>query len=139
MAPPLLSRLGKVCMIDALFNESGYLAAKKSLDAIALRQEAIASNLANLETPGYRRIDLAPSFQAELERACSSGDTQQLATLKPTLAVDASAVPNSQDGNSVNFENEMLQMNQNVTAHALETQLVSHQLMRLKLAISGKP
>ena len=139
MAPPLLSRLVKVCMIDALFNDSCYLAAKKSLDAIALRQEAFASNLANLETPGYRRIDLAPSFQAELERACSSGDAQQLADLKPALAIDTTAVPNSKDGNSVDFENEMLQMNQNTTAHALETQLVSYSLMHLRMAITGKP
>lgn len=138
MALPLLSRLGKVCMIDALFNGSGYLAAKKSLDAIALRQQAIASNIANLETPGYRRVDLAPSFKAELERACATRDPEQLAGLKPALAVDPNAVPNSKDGNTVNFENEMMQMNQNTVAHSLETQLVSGALMRLRLAITGK-
>ena len=38
-------------MIDALFSQSNYLAAKKMLDASVLRHEAIASNLANLETP----------------------------------------------------------------------------------------
>ena len=42
-------------MIDALFNDPTYLAGKKMLDAIALRQEAIAANIANLETPGYIR------------------------------------------------------------------------------------
>ena len=125
-------------MIDALFNDSGYLAAKKSLDVIALRQEAISNNLANLETPGYRRVDVASSFQNELQRACASGDAQRIAELKPSLAIDTNAVPNSKDGNTVNFENEMLQMNQNTTAHALETQLVSHQLMRMRLAITGK-
>ncbi|HLP76564.1 MAG TPA: flagellar basal body rod protein FlgB [Candidatus Paceibacterota bacterium] len=125
-------------MIDALFNQSGYLAAKKSLDAIALRQQAIASNIANLETPGYRRVDLSQSFKAELERACSAGDAQQLAGLKPQLAIDTTAVPNSKDGNTVNFENEMMQLNQNTTAHALETQLVSGALMKLRMAITGK-
>ncbi len=125
-------------MIDALFNQSGYLAAKKSLDAIALRQQAIASNIANLETPGYQRVDLAPSFKTELERACAAGDSQQLAGLQPTLAVDTNAVASSKDGNTVNFENEMMQMNQNTVAHALETQLVSGTLMRLRMAITGK-
>jgi flagellar basal-body rod protein FlgB len=43
-------------MIEALFNQTGYLAAKKTLDAVALRQEAIANNIANLETPGYKRF-----------------------------------------------------------------------------------
>jgi flagellar basal-body rod protein FlgB len=125
-------------MIDALFNSSGYLAAKKSLDGVVLRQEAIASNIANLETPGYRRVDLAPSFKAELARACAGGDARDLAGLAPTLGVDATAVPNSKDGNTVNFEHEMLQLNQNSVEHALQTQLISGRLMRLKLAISGK-
>jgi flagellar basal-body rod protein FlgB len=125
-------------MIDALFNDPNYLAGKKTLDAIALRQEAIASNIANLETPGYHRVDLAPSFKAELERACASGDAQQIDALKPTLAPDPNAVPNSRDGNTVNLENEMMQLNQNTLAHSVESQLLSYSLLKLQLAITGK-
>lgn len=125
-------------MIDALFNDPNYLAGKKTLDAIALRQEAIASNIANLETPGYRRVDLAPSFKTELERACATGDAQQIAALKPAIITDASAVPTSRDGNTVNLEGEMMRLNQNMLAHAVETQLVSSRLTKLRLAITGK-
>jgi flagellar basal-body rod protein FlgB len=125
-------------MIDALFNSSGYLAAKKSLDAVALRREAIANNIANLETPGYRRVDLAPSFQAELAKACSTGDARQVAALKPTLAADPNAIPSSKDGNTVNLENEMLQLTQTTVEHALQAQLISGRLLKLKLAITGK-
>jgi flagellar basal-body rod protein FlgB len=125
-------------MIEALFNQPNYLAAKKSLDAVALRQEAIASNLANLETPGYKRVDLAPAFQNELERAVAAGDSQQIASLKPTLAADPTAAPSSRDGNTVHLESELMQMNQNAVTHALETQLVSGMLQRMRLAITGK-
>jgi flagellar basal-body rod protein FlgB len=125
-------------MINGLFNDPSYLAAKKTLDAVAVRQEAIASNIANLETPGYKRVDLAPSFRTELDRAVASGDPQQLASLKPSLAVDTNAVAMSQDGNTVNLENEMVQLNQNAMVHTLETQMVSTMLMRLKMAITGK-
>lgn len=125
-------------MINGLFNDPSYLAAKKTLDAVAVRQEAIASNIANLETPGYKRVDLAPSFRAELDRAVASGDPQQLASLKPSLAVDTNAVAMSQDGNTVSLENEMVQLNQNAMVHTLETQMVSTMLMRLKMAITGK-
>ena len=138
MAPPLLNSLGKLCMIDALFNNPNYMAAKKALDAVALRQDAIASNIANLETPGYRRVDVSPSFKSELARACSSGDPQQIASLHPTITADPNAVPNSRDGNTVNFEYEMMQLNQNMLAHALETQLVTNSILKLKLAITGK-
>jgi len=125
-------------MVEALFNQPNYLAAKKTLDAVALRQEAIASNIANLETPGYQRVDLAPSFQTELQRACAAGDAQQLASLTPTLAVDTTALPQGRDGNTVNLEQEMAQLNQNALLHTLETQLVSGNLARLRMAITGK-
>ena len=125
-------------MIEALFNQPNYLAAKQSLDAVVLREGAIANNIANLETPGYKRIDLAPSFETELARACGSGDPQQIAALKPTLAVDTTALPSSLDGNTVHLESEMLQLNQVSVNHALETQLVSCLLSRLDMAITGK-
>jgi flagellar basal-body rod protein FlgB len=125
-------------MIEALFNQPSYLAAKKTLDAVAVRQEAIANNIANLETPGYKRVDLAPDFRAELDRACASGDAKQIASLNPTLTTDTNAVANSRDGNTVSLENEMMQLNQNAMVHTLETQMVSTMLMRLKMAITGK-
>lgn len=125
-------------MIGTLFNQPGYLTAKKMLDAVELRQEAIANNIANLETPGYHRVDLAPAFQTQLERACASGDSGQIAGLKPTLAFDSSAVPGSRDGNTVHLENELMQLNQNSTTHAFETQVIGNMLSRMRLAITGK-
>ena len=125
-------------MIEGLFNQPCYVAAKKTLDAVAVRQEAIANNIANLETPGYKRVDLAPNFRAELDRACSSGDPNQIAALKPSLAVDQTAVANSPDGNTVSLENEMMQLSENTMTHTLETQMLSSMLMRLKMAITGK-
>ena len=125
-------------MVEALFNEPNYLAAKKTLDAVALRQEAIASNIANLETPGYKRLDLSASFQSELDRACATRDPRQIASLQPSLAPDPTALPNGRDGNTVSLEKEMAQLNQNSLAHSLETQLVSNMLLRLRMAITAK-
>jgi flagellar basal-body rod protein FlgB len=124
-------------MIDALFNQPDYLAAKKALDAVALRQEAIASNIANLETPGYKRLDLAASFNTELQRACAAHDPQQIAALKPAVEVDPDAVAVSPDGNTVSLEDELLKMNQNSLANTLETQLITMDLSRLRTAITG--
>ncbi len=125
-------------MIDALFNQPDYLAAKKQLDAIALRQDAIASNIANLETPGYKRLDVAPAFNSELERACAARDPEQIAALKPELAVDPNAAAVSPDGNTVNLESEMLEMNKNSLAGTLQTQLITTDFYRLRMAITGK-
>ena len=125
-------------MIDALFNQANYLATKKLLDATALRHEAIASNLANLETPRYRRLDVAPSFHTELQQALKSGSPDQLARLQPALAVDNSALASGRDGNTVQLETELLNLNQNTLEHTMETQLLTGQLQRLRLAITGR-
>lgn len=124
-------------MIDALFSQPSYVATKKMLDVTALRHDAIASNIANLETPGYKRIDVAPSFQNELEQAISSKDTSRIAAFTPQLTVDSSAVASTRDGNTVQLENELMNLSQNTLSHALETQLVSGSLARLQSAISG--
>ncbi len=124
-------------MIDALFNQPEYLAAKKALDAVTLRQQAIASNIANLETPGYKRLDVAASFNTELQRACAARDPQELAALQPKLEVDPNAVPVSPDGNTVSLEDELLKLNQNSLANTLETQLMSNNFYRLRMAITG--
>jgi flagellar basal-body rod protein FlgB len=124
-------------MIEALFNQPNYLAAKKTLDAVALRQEAINNNLANLETPGYKRVDLAPSFEKALEQASASGDAQSLSSLSPSLQVDTTVTAASKDGNTVQLEQELMRMNQNAMTHSLETQMVSGMLQKMRMAITG--
>jgi flagellar basal-body rod protein FlgB len=60
-----------------------------ALDAAALRQQAIASNVANVDTPGY--VPLAVSFEEQLEQArrtLQSGrplDMSELEGVRPAL------------------------------------------------------
>ena len=125
-------------MIDALFGNSNYIAAKKMLDVNVLRHEAIASNIANVETPNYKRLDVSASFESQLSHAVSSGDSAQVGGMQPYLSVDTTAASGRSDGNTVQLEDEMLKLNQNMVEHALETQLVSSSLIQMRLAITGK-
>ena len=126
-------------MIQTLFNQSNYVVTKKLLDSTVLRHQAIAGNLANVETPNYKRIDVAPSFQAELFNAVKANDPGQIASVQvPTLSVDPTAVASNRDGNSVNLEQEMLAMNENSLAHTLEAQLITGSMLKLRMAITGR-
>jgi len=125
-------------MITGLFSQPNYLAAKKLLDATVLRHEAIASNLANLETPNYKRLDVAPSFQSELKQALNGQNPGQIAEVQPVLEADRDAIASTRDGNTVQLETELTQLNKNFLAHALETQLVTGSLLKLRLAITGR-
>jgi flagellar basal-body rod protein FlgB len=126
-------------MIDGIFNQPNYVAAKRLLDAVAVRQQAIASNIANVETPGYKRLDIDPSFAQALHRAAGSRDVAQLNSLHPTIAVDSNAATSRRDGNSVTLEDELLQLNRNYLDHLLDQQMVSSSLLKLRMAITGKP
>jgi flagellar basal-body rod protein FlgB len=125
-------------MINELFSQPNYVGSKKLLDATVMRQQAIASNLANLEKPNYKRIDLDPGFRTELQRAVASKNVDQIRSLRPTLALDSKAVPNSKDGNTVKLEEELIQLSQNTLEHTLGTQLVTGNLLKLRLAITGR-
>ncbi len=125
-------------MIDALFSLPAYAASKKMLDATVLRQEAIASNLSNLETHNYKRIDVSPSFEAQLAQAVGNQDEAKISSLQPALAVDTTAISGRSDGNTVTLESEMLKLNQNTVEDALETQLIGSRLAMLRTAITGK-
>ena len=126
-------------MIDALFNQPSYEAASAALEMTAKRHEAIASNLANIETPGYKRIDISKSFESELKSAIGSGDLERLNGLRPSLEVDSSVPSTGANGNTVVLEDELLALNQNTLAHQLETQMVTGALLKLRLAITGRP
>ena len=45
-------------LLDNLYSQGNYLVSKKLLDATHLRHETLANNLANVETPGFKRRDL---------------------------------------------------------------------------------
>src|SRR5581483_280154 len=125
-------------MIDAVFSQPEYVATKKMLDVNLMRHEAIASNLANIETPGYKRLDVSGAFENQLQQAIGNNDSQSIMGLQPQLAVDTQAVASRGDGNTVQLESELLRLNQNTLENAVETQCVNFNLARLRMAITGK-
>lgn len=125
-------------MISALFGDSSYVSAKKMLDVTSLRQEAIASNLANIETPNYKRLDVSTSFETQLSQAVASGETSQISSMQPELAVDTQTVSGRSDGNNVELEDELLKLSQNTVEHAMETQMVNSMMTRMRMAVTGR-
>ena len=61
-------------ILDNLYSQENYLISKKLLEASHLRHEALANNLANVETPDLKERDLPESFSVELRRAVDRKD-----------------------------------------------------------------
>ena len=126
-------------MIEPLAGSDSYQIATKLLDAVSLRQEALAANIANAETPGYKRVDLAPTFFDELRASVARGDLAASgAGLQPAIAPDEHARSVRPDGNSVETEHELAEMNRNSIEHQFLTEIVTTNLRQLRMAISGK-
>ena len=126
-------------MIDPIFQSENYQLTRKMLDGVALRQEAIAANIANAETPGYRRLDLAPNFVEQLKSSMATGELARgKANVSATLVEDTHARALRPDGNNVEIEKELLEMNKNSVAHEYLTQIITSNIKQLKMAITGR-
>ena len=126
-------------MIDPIFQTDNYQLARKLLDVSALRQEAIATNVANVETPGFRRLDVSPDFATQLKARIAAGDfTATSSSLKPQLVEDPTARSVRPDGNTVEIEHELLAMNRNAVEYDYLSEVISGNLKQLKLAITGR-
>ena len=126
-------------MIDPIFQTDNYQLARKLLDAAVLRQEAIATNVANAETPGFRRLDLAPDFAEQLKARMTAGDFGKSSeTVRPHLIEDPNARSVRPDGSTVEIERELMQMNRNAVEYDYLSEIVSNNMKRLKLAITGR-
>jgi len=137
VAPPLLT---SAYVVDPVFQSQNYQLARKLLDASALRHEAIATNVANAETPGFRRLDVSPDFAVQLNAQLAAGDlfSQNAASLQPKLMEDPSARSVRPDGNTVEIESELLAMNRNAVEYQFLGEVISSNLKQLKMAISGR-
>lgn len=107
-------------------NRMGTLTSK-ALDFHAQRMLMINSNIANAETPGYKAVDMVP-FEARLQEAMRPaapmlrtdsrhlhGSADNLETVMPQAVT--SDEPGRVDGNNVNLDREMINMNQTSTMY----------------------
>ena len=79
------------------------LALATAMSGAAQRQNAIADNIANVDTPGYKRKDV--DFHSALRGAMASGDPA-LDGMSFSPAEDPSASPVRADGNTVDIDRE---------------------------------
>lgn len=130
-------------------NDKTMKALAASLNFRQMRQEVISSNIANADTPGYKakRVD----FEAALARALDVDGEMQMNTadpehfdvgnggfnnLEPEIYEDGNGVV-SEDGNTVDREQEMAKMVENKILYDAAVQLLNKKLGMLKYAVQS--
>ena len=126
-------------MVDPVFQSDNYVLARRLLDAAVVRQEAVAANIANAETPGYRRVDVSADFTTQLKAQLAAGQLKLAGdTLAPQVAADPHARSLRPDGNTVEIEHELLALNRNAVEHEFLAEIITQNIKQLKMAITGR-
>ncbi len=109
----------------------------KALDATAARHKAIANNIANVETPGYKRMFV--SFEDELRRALEENSNhrvrERLARLTPIQHIDWYS-PSRPDGNNVCIDAEIADLVRNAMKQKALGVLLEGKIAMLRSAIT---
>jgi flagellar basal-body rod protein FlgB len=125
-------------MIDEIIERENYTLAKKLLDVSHARHQALAGNLANAETPGYKRSDIKADFAKELQKLASSNDVQSISQFEAPIGVDLNSPSVRPDGNNVQLDTELLKMSENAMQFEFLAQYASNSLKRIETAITGR-
>jgi flagellar basal-body rod protein FlgB len=112
------------------------LALERAIEGAGKRHEALAANLANANTPGYKRLEV--EFHSALASAMSRGDESKnaLERLSFSPTQDKSAGVTRADGSTVDVDSESAMLAEN----ALEQQAavsVAHTRINILKAAMG--
>jgi flagellar basal-body rod protein FlgB len=123
-------------MIEQLFSSPNFQATKQLLDVAARRHEALATNIANVETPGYKRVDFPREFAHELASRIRAGEARSIEI--PKLVADLTTSSSRKDGNNVDVDKEMMALSKNAAEYDTLAEFVSGSIKQLRLAITGR-
>lgn len=111
----------------------------KAADASWIRNDALSNNIANADTPGYKRQDVA--FESELQKALSgvkySTMDDKVANLKtsqlePKTYTDYANFSYRLDGNNVDIETENVVLAKNQIKYEGLIQSITQEFQNLK-------
>lgn len=124
---------------------------QRTMDVSMIRQEVIANNIANADTPNFKRSDV--NFEAELKRALDSehnsnrlpaaltnekhipfSRTRDYRDVMPRRVLDYLSTSDN-NGNNVDTEQESMILLQNQLRYDLLARSVANQFSRINIAL----
>ena len=119
----------------------------RALQGLSARQTAIASNVANINTPNYKALTV--SFEGALAKAIAQKSPKLLVTtnsrhmqapvvsVEPVVSAEAGKTMRL-DGNSVDLEREMISLVETTIRYNALAEVVGGRFALLKRVITGR-
>ncbi|MCC6831570.1 MAG: flagellar basal body rod protein FlgB [Thermoleophilia bacterium] len=136
-----------------MFDDITTVTLTAAMRGASLRQTALAQNIANADTPGYKRVDvnfegaLADALEAdraEIARNRSAGQASSLGTHRRALDSVRTEVTRDTastirvDGSNVDPDNEMSELAANQLSYNTVTALLDARFSQMRAVIAGR-
>jgi flagellar basal-body rod protein FlgB len=136
-------------MFPGIFNSTSIPVLQEVVAFSQQRHELLASNIANMDTPGYKTRDLSTTaFQEELKQAIKTRDTQRTALPGEVVAnADAHDMHKVRDrlkhilyhdDSDVSMEHQVTELSKNQFMHNMAIAIMSSQFRMLETAITER-
>ncbi|MBC7254021.1 MAG: flagellar basal body rod protein FlgB [Actinobacteria bacterium] len=116
-----------------IFSDRVFLLLGKAMDAYSLRHRVAADNIANANTPGFKRSYVP--FESQLRELLDEGDEEGIAGLEPQVRVD-DMTQAREDGNNVDMEQEMAEMVKNSLRYSAAGSILRTRVSMYRYVIS---
>jgi flagellar basal-body rod protein FlgB len=118
-------------LIQGLYGKSNIM--EKSLNASLARNETISQNIANVDTPNYKRKDVA--FEQYFADSLNKANKNDVDDVQPTIVEDNSDNKMRIDGNNVDIDSEMSYLAKNTIKYNALVQLINNNFSKIKNVI----
>jgi flagellar basal-body rod protein FlgB len=133
---------------DSIIGKTVMPLLERCLDAYSMRHKAIANNIANVEVPGYNRVQV--QFEDKLRQALAEhppvlsttdpkhikSQSSEIEKIRPEVQVD-NTEPDVNGVNNVNIDQEMVDLAKNTLDYSTAASLIRNEFSRYRMVISG--
>ncbi len=107
----------------------------KFIDMNAQKSKVIANNIANVNTPGYKKLEV--NFQEELTKAVKSGNVDKIndVTAKVTFSDNPFIREN---GSNVDIDMELIEFYKTTDSYTMSVEMLSKMMKGTIAAIQGR-
>ena len=117
-----------------MLHDTTQIALERAISGASMRQNALASNLANANTPGYQRVDV--DFHGALSAAMGDREAVERTSFAPVR--DASAGVVRADGSTVDVDAESARLAANALEHSAAVTVAGTRIHILQVAMGVK-
>lgn len=117
-----------------MLHDTTQISLERAISGASMRHSALASNLANANTPGYQRVDV--DFHGALSAAM--GDRHRLEQTSFAPVIDTAAGVVRADGSTVDVDSESARLAANALEHSAAVTVAGTRIHILQIAMGVK-